>query len=371
MYKIFISHYSQEKPIAENLKNVLNEAYQGHAKFFISSNIATGTNWLKGVKEKIQECNEILTIFTYKSMNRPWINIETGYGVMSDMCVTPILCSGFRFEDLEIIYKLQQAVVYDSKSDVCRLFNDILSRIHIENPDARTRWDQEEFWRNWKLQLDDAIAITPVKATRSNINPVVWLMGSHRHLSSETEQQKALQVCQVIARACYDNSFQIVMGTSRMLEYLADEYANYAEPQFLANTKGEQFRKALANEQAISDRPVLNPLILLGSLRNKPIKEIFDDAIGRIPDIAVLIGGKRQSDEGRASQEQQKAIDAGIPFLPLKFTGGAAAECEPTVDISLISKTTKLQKLFGDMSRFKPLFADIVNSQFAINSNNR
>jgi hypothetical protein len=187
-------------------------------------------------------------------------------------------------------------------------------------------------------------------------------MGSHRHLEHEHEQQKALQVCQSLARALVTARFQIVMGTSRMLEYLGDRYADYsAHPEELADTAGEPWRKTLATEHAQSLKPAPNPIVFLGSLRKASIRETFDEAIGRFPDIAVVIGGS-----GRVAEEFSLAIEAKIPLLPIQFTGGAAATVQPTTDPSLKDKVAEVQTLAGNMDRIGPLVVEIIREQAAI-----
>lgn len=229
LYRIFVSHYSEEKPIAQMLHNLLEEAYSGLADVFISSDIAPGNDWLHEIKESLNASDEILTVFTFKSVDRPWVNVETGYGVMAGKIVTPVLSAGFTKADLPVIYHLRQAVDSKVEANVAALYNSILARIRQKYPTVRPRWDQKEFWRQWSENMNAAEALCPENPWRSNVNPVVWLMGSHRHLAHEHEQQKALQVCQALARAFMGARIQIVMGTSRMLEYLGDRYVDYLE----------------------------------------------------------------------------------------------------------------------------------------------
>jgi hypothetical protein len=192
-------------------------------------------------------------------------------------------------------------------------------------------------------------------------------MGSHRHLEHAHEQQKALQVCQSLARSLMTNRVQIVMGTSRMLEYLGDRYVHYLEnPQELADSVGEAWRRTLATEHAQNLKPAPNPIVLLGSLRKTHIRETFNDAIGRFPDIAILIGGRLPDRSGRAAEEFQMAIKAKIPLLPIQFTGGAAETVQPTTDPSLKDKVAKVQTLDGNMDRIGPLVVEIIEAQAAI-----
>jgi len=148
-----------------------------------------------------------------------------------------------------------------------------------------------------------------------------------------------------------------------MLEYLADEYVNYSErPEVLAESGGDDWRKAIATEQAQLSGPAPNPVVILGSLRQRGIREVFDEAIGRRPDLAILIGGRPAELAGRASEEQQLAKDAGIPLLPLKFTGGAAAHAEDTLAEPLRTKAVEIQKLTGNVDRLKILLTEIIQA---------
>jgi hypothetical protein len=226
-YKIFISHYSQEQPLALAIKEVVERAFVGHVKVFVSSDIPKGTNWLINVRDRLQESNEVLTIFSFWSAERPWLNIETGFGVMSGRPVTPLLFSGFQVKDLSTVYQLQQYVELKKREDVTRLYSDIQSRVRNMNPNAEWRWQADEFLENWMSATSNAASKVPLTPKRTNDVPVIWLMGSQSAVMDTREQQTAMQVCRLIASICIANRFQIVSGTSRMLEYLADEYENY------------------------------------------------------------------------------------------------------------------------------------------------
>jgi hypothetical protein len=149
-----------------------------------------------------------------------------------------------------------------------------------------------------------------------------------------------------------------------MLEYLADEYVNYLEnPRQLAEAKGESWRKTVATEHAQSTKPAPNPIFLLGSLRKSSVRETFKDAIGRFPDIAILIGGRLPEKSGRAAEEFEIAVQAEIPLLPIQFTGGAARIMAPTTHASLKDKVAELQTLTGNIDRIGALVVAIVERQ--------
>ena len=363
-YSIFISHYSEEYPIANAVKQLIEKSFSGFPEVFLSIDISRGTDWFKVVREHLTASDEILTIFTYKSVERPWVNIETGYGIMAGKVVTPLLFGGYTKSDLPVIYQLRQGVDSYIKNDVLGLYNSIFARIRAQFPNARPTWNSNQFWAHWQTEIAKAVAMVPVAPPRGNSYPIVWLLGSHRHLKTEHLRQKALQVCQVLARIFLENHIQIIMGTSRMLEYLADSYEEFLEnPSKLGDAEGEPFRKTIATEHAQCHKPAPNPIILLGNLRRPSIRDTFVDAIGRFPDIAVVIGGRSGDESGRSLEEYQLAVDAQIPLLPLSFTGGAAEIAPCTVDSSLEKEVAELKTLTGNIDRLGPLVLKIVIEQ--------
>jgi hypothetical protein len=74
------------------------------------------------------------------------------------------------------------------------------------------------------------------------------------------------------------------------------------------------------------------------------VRQVFLDAIAKVPDVAVVLGG---SPAGRAVEEASLARDAGIPVLPLKFTGGAALSADASFDGRLAEAIEDLQTIRG------------------------
>ncbi|GEM_PF-3077963 len=363
-YSIFISHYSKEYPIAKAVKDLIEEAFCGFPSVFLSIDISRGTDWFQVLRERLTASDQILTIFTYKSAERPWVNIETGYGIMAGKVVTPLLFGGYTKSDLPVIYQLRQGVDCRLEDDVLGLYNSILAGIRERFPNARPKWSSKEFWVKWQEEIAKAVALVPVCPPRGNDCPIVWLLGSHRHLKTEGLRKKALQVCRVLARAFLECQMQLVMGASRMLEYLADSYEEFIEnPSRLAEAESEQFRSMIHTEHALCHKPAPNPVILMGNLRRPSIRETFADTIGRFPDIAILIGGRPDIESGRSAEEYQLAIRAEIPLLPIPFTGGAAEIAHCTVDQSLAMDVEKLKSLAGNMDALGPLVVKIVYEQ--------
>lgn len=85
------------------------------------------------------------------------------------------------------------------------------------------------------------------------------------------------------------------------------------------------------------------PIILSGSLRRGNARQVFVDAIGRVPDIALVIGGNRN--RTRVFEEAESAKTAGIPAgIALNW------RCPATVGSTLSIDAEQL-KIITDLSR--------------------
>ena len=106
----------------------------------------------------------------------------------------------------------------------------------------------------------------------------------------------------------------------------------------------EEFARHYRDASFAASTPPPPPIILSGSLRRGNARQLFVDAIGRVPDIALVIGGNRS--RTRVLEEAESAKTAGIPVLALPSTGGAAATVGSTLSID-----AEQLKIITDVSR--------------------
>lgn len=94
---LFISHISEEKEVAGLLKAFFENAFLGAIRVFVSSNeksIPYGTRWLNQITDALQRCEMMLVLCSRKSVQRPWINYEAGFGSGRNVNVIPICYAG-------------------------------------------------------------------------------------------------------------------------------------------------------------------------------------------------------------------------------------------------------------------------------------
>lgn len=110
---IFISHITEEKDLALELKALLEESFLGMMDIFVSSDdssISAGTRWLDNISNSLGNCSIELILCSPKSVKRPWINFEAGAGWVRNIPVVPLCHSGMEPNKLPIPLNLLQAI---------------------------------------------------------------------------------------------------------------------------------------------------------------------------------------------------------------------------------------------------------------------
>lgn len=133
--KIFLSHITEEKEIAESFKKGIENLYLNTVEVFVSSvNIKSGEKWLYKIENNLMEANLFLILTSQKSMQRPWINFEAGAGWALKRPVIPLCYNGITPSDLQEPLKSLQALNIEEIDDFKKLFSDISDYLDLGNP---------------------------------------------------------------------------------------------------------------------------------------------------------------------------------------------------------------------------------------------
>jgi hypothetical protein len=94
---IIISHITEERAVAHQLKELLNRLFLGMLNVLVSSHeesIQLGDKWLTTIELSIKSCEMIIVLSSPLSVTRPWINFEAGAGWVKNIPVIPLCHSG-------------------------------------------------------------------------------------------------------------------------------------------------------------------------------------------------------------------------------------------------------------------------------------
>ncbi|ULO08950.1 toll/interleukin-1 receptor domain-containing protein [Paenibacillus sp. 19GGS1-52] len=123
--KIFISHISEEKALAEILKEEIGKAFLGLPEIFVSSDgesISIGSKWLDEIDQALKDSQIILLLCSESSVTRPWINFEAGAGWVKGIPIIPICHTNLRPVELPIPLNMLQGIQVTNKAGLTKVF---------------------------------------------------------------------------------------------------------------------------------------------------------------------------------------------------------------------------------------------------------
>jgi TIR domain len=138
--KVFISHITEEGPIALALKGFIEDRFLGQISVFVSSDVrdlTPGSRWLDTITKALKECDVILLICSRSSLTRPWINFEAGCGWIKGINIIPICHSGQRKDQMPFPFSGLQALQLEDAGFADSLLKSLATHFRIPAPTDR------------------------------------------------------------------------------------------------------------------------------------------------------------------------------------------------------------------------------------------
>ncbi len=151
--KIFISHISEEQPLATVIKKWLEDTFLGNVTVFVSSdpdNISAGTKWLDEINEAMDCAKLLIILYSPQSKFRPWINFEAGCGWIKKIPIIPICHSGLKFSEIEAPISDFQGLDIESTDFTKRFFGAVTKHAGFTKA---PRVSNEEFMKEAKTAI--------------------------------------------------------------------------------------------------------------------------------------------------------------------------------------------------------------------------
>jgi uncharacterized SAM-dependent methyltransferase len=147
--QVFVSHISEEAPLAALLQDRIRHDFLGLVEIFVSSDTASiiaGDNWLVSINEALRRAQLLLVLCSRASVQRPWINFEAGAAWITDTKILPICHSGLRPHQLPMPLSVLHAVEAHDPSGLERVYLRITERLRELKIDCSSpRIDFAEF----------------------------------------------------------------------------------------------------------------------------------------------------------------------------------------------------------------------------------
>ena len=135
--RLFISHISEERAVAELVKNVLGRDFLGLLEVFVSSDtesIAAGEEWLRSIERALRDCAIFVILCSPESIRRPWINFETGAAWMREIPIVPACHAGLLPRDLRMPLSLRQGIALNEAEGLHRFYGRIAKVLECDLP---------------------------------------------------------------------------------------------------------------------------------------------------------------------------------------------------------------------------------------------
>ena len=134
--QIFISHISEEKPLALVMKDWLESSFPGQIKVFVSSDpddIPAGTKWLNKIGDALKDSTLLIILYSPQSTLRPWINFEAGCGWIKDIPIMPICHSGLKVSQIGAPISSFQGLEIEANEFSKRFFEGVATHAGLPN----------------------------------------------------------------------------------------------------------------------------------------------------------------------------------------------------------------------------------------------
>ena len=151
---IFISHIHEEIEIAQAIKDELNNCFQDAISVYLSETIPFGDDWQKSVNQTLRHADLILVLFSPDSIERPWINVEAGYGIISGKQVITMYCLGLDQDKLHYLYQRLKGIMIEDSEDVRRL---LIENIERNVLGRETSGITEQHVNSWQASISKTI----------------------------------------------------------------------------------------------------------------------------------------------------------------------------------------------------------------------
>jgi|GEM_PF-1545843 len=136
---IYVSYYTMEKSLAEEIKRVIENYFRG-VSVFVSccpDSLTPGEEWLPKIKESITKSKIMLLICSQSSLVRPWINFEAGCGWIKGKIIIPIYHSGVKAGQFQLPTEERQGLYLEDDAFVTSLFDAISKHLKVSMPNLK------------------------------------------------------------------------------------------------------------------------------------------------------------------------------------------------------------------------------------------
>ena len=165
---VFLSHFAEERSIAECLQDYLRLAFGEDLNVFRSSDegsISTGDDQYQALISALSEAKVYIIFVSKYSATRPWLNFETGFGKGRDVALFPVLVRGASSSDVPSPLSQMQLRPLTLASVVEEIIAEIANRTGRTVIAQNTNWFLAELRKKESAMPNRELLLIPFRFT--------------------------------------------------------------------------------------------------------------------------------------------------------------------------------------------------------------
>lgn len=158
---LFISHITEEKDLANLLKDEINKKFMNMFNIFVSSDgdsISAGSEWFNTIKTYLNEADVMVVLVSKESIKKPWLSFELGAGWMKKIPTIPLCHTDMIVGQLPSPINQLQALSITNEDNMMQLIKTLESvlkdNVEIDIPSSQLTLNQSFYERVLKFETE-------------------------------------------------------------------------------------------------------------------------------------------------------------------------------------------------------------------------
>ena len=131
---VFITHISEEAPVALALRYWIDRTLLGQWPVFVSSDkdsITPGDRWLEDIEDALNKAKVMVMLCSSTSVKKPWVNFEAGCAFIRKIPIIPVCHSGLDKGDLPVPLSLFEGLNIEDDNFAQELFHALGTHLKV------------------------------------------------------------------------------------------------------------------------------------------------------------------------------------------------------------------------------------------------
>lgn len=239
--KVFLSHVSNEEPLAKVLKKWIETAFEGRVKVFVSgTDLSASEPWLDSLNKALLKAKALIVLFSPYSVTRPWVIFESGGAWVRNIPIISICHSGQKKDNLPPPLSFFQALDLASPDSFHALVQSLAKKLGLKEPPPLDEKPIVKEIRVARKKIKKPVFHVPAKVVRRLPKKLVFTREHARILKRIAKSNDEDCTCGKLAGALRMDPDELDIKLRYLTNHklLTRKAVPEGEPQYLTTEKG-------------------------------------------------------------------------------------------------------------------------------------